>query len=74
MREDYLRTTFDMFDTNGNGVLDNDEIVQLLQGDSIQHIIDKETIKQAIAEIDTNGDGVIDFEEFKAMMDKGNNE
>jgi calcium-dependent protein kinase len=30
MREDYLRTAFDMFDTDKSGKIDNEEIVRLL--------------------------------------------
>jgi len=30
MREDYLKTAFKMFDTNGNGKIDHHELRQLL--------------------------------------------
>ena len=35
MRDDYLKTAFDMFDKDGSGKIDKSEIIQLLQGDDI---------------------------------------
>lgn len=64
MREDYLRTAFNMFDSDGSGKIDNEEVIGLLQGDELQNLVSKEAIKTAMAEIDANGDGEIDFEEF----------
>lgn len=57
-----------MFDTDGSGKIDNEEVVTLLQGDGIGNIVPKEAIKAAIEEIDQDGDGEIDFQEFIAMM------
>ena len=68
MREDYLRTAFDMFDKDKSGKIDNDEVVALLSGDDLENFVSKDAIQQAMTEIDANGDGEIDFEEFMAMM------
>ena len=70
MREDYLRTTFRLFDKDGSGKIDNEEVVALLQGDEIGNLVSQDAIGKAMAEIDQNGDGEIDFEEFMAMMKK----
>ena len=70
LREDYLRTAFDMFDKDGSGRIDNDEVIALLAGDDLKHLISKDSIKQAMSEIDENGDGEIDFAEFMEMMKK----
>ena len=70
MREDYLRTTFKLFDKDGSGKIDNEEVVALLQGDEIGNLVSQDAIGKAMAEIDQNGDGEIDFEEFMAMMKK----
>lgn len=70
MREDYLRTAFDMFDKDGSGKIDNEEVVALLNGDDLSNLVSKDAIASAMAEIDENGDGEIDFEEFMAMMRK----
>lgn len=70
MREDYLRTAFDMFDRDNSGKIDNEEVVELLAGDELNNLVSKDAIKNAIAEIDANGDGEIDFEEFMQMMRK----
>ena len=34
-RDDYLRTAFKMFDRNGNGSIDAQEVLDLLQGPDI---------------------------------------
>ena len=70
MQEHYLRTAFNMFDKDGNGSIDNEELVALLQGEDLSHIVCKDSIKEAIKEIDINGDGEIDFAEFIEMMKK----
>lgn len=64
MRQDYLRTAFDMFDADGSGKIDNEEVKALLQGEELQNLCSPDAIKTAMEEIDTNGDGEIDFEEF----------
>lgn len=35
MREDYLKTAFNMFDSDGSGKIDNEEVIGLLQGDEL---------------------------------------
>ena len=70
MRDDYLKTAFQMFDKDGSGKIDNEEVVALLQGEDLKNLVSKEAIQQAMQEIDANGDGEIDYEEFIAMMKK----
>jgi len=64
MRDDYLRTAFDLFDQDKSGKIDKDELINLLQGDDMTNIVPKDTLMKYIAEVDENGDGEIDFEEF----------
>ena len=59
-----------MFDKDGSGKIDNEEVVALLQGDDMSNIVDKADIMKALEEIDGDGDGEIDFDEFMAMMQK----
>lgn len=68
MRDDYLRTAFDMFDKDKSGKIDKNEIISLLKGEGMQNLIPSDEILQYINEVDKNGDGEIDFEEFQAMM------
>lgn len=35
MREDYMKSAFDMFDKDGSGKIDKDELKMLLQGDEL---------------------------------------
>lgn len=64
MREDYLRTAFQMFDKDNSGKIDNEEVMNLLTGEDLGNLISKDAIGVAMKEIDENGDGEIDFEEF----------
>ena len=68
MREDYLRTAFQMFDSDKSGKIDANELKMLLEGEEFKDVYTKEQLEQAIAEVDDNGDGEIDFEEFMTMM------
>ena len=70
MREDYLKTAFDMFDVDGSGTIDTEEVIALLTGDDFDNLISKQAIRAAMSEIDANGDGEIDFDEFMLMMKK----
>lgn len=42
--EKYLRAAFDMFDVDGSGKIDNVEVQELLQGDSMSNVATKEAI------------------------------
>ena len=44
MNEQYLRQAFNMFDKDGSGKIDNEEVVALLQGDDMSNIVDKADI------------------------------
>ena len=68
LKEQYLRTAFKMFDTDGSGKIDSSEIAKLLSGEELKDIYTENQLKQAIREVDENGDGEIDFEEFVTMM------
>lgn len=68
MRDDYLRNAFDMFDKDGSGKLDKEEIKAILGGDDMKDIEMDETIEACIKRVDENGDGELDFQEFITMM------
>jgi len=70
LREDYLKTAFLMFDKDGSGKIDNEEVIALLSGEDLSNFVSKEAVGEALKEIDENGDGEIDFEEFMQMMKK----
>jgi len=53
-----------MFDKDGSGKIDKEEILQLLYGDEMSNLVPKEDLAKYVAEVDQNGDGEIDFEEF----------
>ena len=68
MKEEYLKAAFNMFDKDGSGKIDNDEVLELLRGDELKILASKDSVAKALKEIDGNGDGEIDYEEFKEMM------
>lgn len=45
LREDYLRTAFNMFDKDNSGKIDNEEVVELLSGEDLGHLVSKDAIK-----------------------------
>ena len=68
LKEQYLKSAFKMFDTDGSGKIDSVEIGRLLSGEEFKDVYTTEQLNDAIKEVDENGDGEIDFEEFMAMM------
>ena len=52
MREEYLKATFDMFDKDHSGKIDNLEVVELLNGEELKGLASKEAIATALKEID----------------------
>lgn len=48
LREDYLRTAFDMFDSDGSGKIDMVELGNLLQGDDSQYKCTKKELGEYI--------------------------
>jgi hypothetical protein len=68
LKEQYLKSAFKMFDTDGSGKIDSVEIGRLLSGEEFKDVYTTDQLNEAIKEVDENGDGEIDFEEFMAMM------
>lgn len=62
--EEALRAAFRVFDTDGDGVIDNAELGKLLAESP-------EEIAALLPQFDANGDGVLDFEEFKNIFEHG---
>ena len=42
MRDDYLKTAFDMFDKDGSGKIDKTELISLLNGDGLTQNVSRE--------------------------------
>ena len=67
MRQQEAEALFCLFDGDGNGVLDRDELAGLMRQCFPSACRDsEELIDQAFAEADTDGNGGVDFEEFVA--------
>jgi calcium-dependent protein kinase len=69
LAEDALWTAFHMFDKNGDGKLDVEEIKKVLGEGGNELSKEASTAAESmIAECDRNGDSIIDFAEFVATM------
>ena len=55
-----------MFDRDGNGLIDRDELKLVMQ--ELGEKLSEEDIDEMIEEADTNNDGFIDYEEFARYM------
>lgn len=64
--EEQLRDAFNIFDADGSGFIDRNE-VRVLMKKLAQDLTDEE-IDSIMDEADMDGDGEISFEEFKAIM------
>jgi len=72
LSEAVCRTAFQIFDINGDGVITEAELGQMLADKSVRDSVGREKVRQILAEVDKDGDGRIDFEEFMIMMGSGN--
>lgn len=70
MEEDVCWQAFRVFDRNGDGKIDKDELRQVLENSEVQTLTER-TLTEIMEEADQNGDGQIDFQEFMKMMRGG---
>jgi len=68
LRDAYMKTAFQMLDSDGSGQIDASELLQLLAGEEFRDVYSQAQLDAAIREIDANGDGEIDYNEFVTMM------
>jgi centrin-1 len=61
-----LREAFDLFDTDGSGMIETKELQVALRALGFDSKKDK--VRKMIADIDLDGSGTIDFNEFVEMM------
>ena len=70
-REHELRLAFNVFDTDGSGALDHDEIKAIFTRPGGGMPMTDEEVDALILEFDANSDGELQFEEFRAMWAAG---
>ena len=65
--KDKLRIAFDLFDTDKNGIISKDDIINILK---LEKLFDaKKLVSDLIEPNDINKDGKIDFDEFCKLME-----
>ena len=52
LKDEYLRTAFNMFDADGSGKIDSSEVGRLLEGEEFKGVYTPEQLAEAIAEVD----------------------
>jgi Ca2+-binding EF-hand superfamily protein len=62
-----LRVAFDLFDTDKNGIISKEDIINILKMENLYDA--KKLVSDLIEPNDINHDGKIDFEEFCKLMD-----
>jgi Ca2+-binding EF-hand superfamily protein len=71
-----LRFVFNMYDADGNGTLDKDELLQIfrvstsLKGEYVPVPQLRRMVEETMKEIDLNGDGKLDFPEFELAIQR----
>ena len=65
--EEY-KEAFDLFDKDGDGVIDTQELDFVLRALGIR--LNSTELQEMIAEVDEDGNGTIDFHEFLSMLTK----
>ena len=66
---DELRKAFSAMDANGDGVVEKDELKNLLKG--LGEDVNDAVVDEMMALADTDGDGKVNFEEFVKAATEG---
>ena len=61
-----LKQRFKLFDKDGNGLIDREELRDVMQ--QLGEKLSEEDIEEMIQDADKNGDGLIDYQEFVKYM------
>ncbi|ESO01021.1 hypothetical protein HELRODRAFT_148427, partial [Helobdella robusta] len=58
--EDEMRSAFKIFDIDGNGLIDAQELKQTMQ--NLEEVLTDKDVEAMILAVDKNGDGKVDYE------------
>jgi Ca2+-binding EF-hand superfamily protein len=65
MSPEEARTLFDLFDTNGDGSIDYNELMRNVVGE--MNTFRKALVRRAFEKIDRNGNGIIELDDIKGV-------
>ena len=65
---DEYRQIFDIFDSDGSGAIQEEEIMQVMK--ALGQVPTLEEVEEMVKMIDVDGDGEVEFEEFLILMVK----
>ncbi|KAK2956734.1 putative Neuronal calcium sensor 1 [Blattamonas nauphoetae] len=70
--DEKLRFSFRIYDFDGDGTIDEDELCRILIASSVDDSMTEEEVKKSVGamfhEADENGDGRINFDEYRTLM------
>ncbi|XP_033736497.1 calmodulin-alpha-like [Pecten maximus] len=66
--EDQVKSSFRVYDKNGDGYITHSELKFVLQG--IGERVSDEEVEDIISRVDKDDDGKINFKEFRALLEK----
>jgi Ca2+-binding EF-hand superfamily protein len=66
--EDQIKEIFDLFDTDGGGTMDRQELAVAMCALGLQNDLDSKVQENMLSTIDSDGSDNISLEEFKALM------
>ncbi len=64
--EDEIKAAFNMFDKDGSGNIDVQEMRDAMRALSV--ILSKDQVQKMMATVDTDGNGFVDYEEFRTLI------
>ncbi|XP_073298271.1 probable calcium-binding protein CML46 [Primulina huaijiensis] len=66
---DELKDAFDVFDRNGDGFIDSEDLQKVICSLGLDKGLEMESFERMIDVFDDNGDGRLDFEEFVKFLE-----
>lgn len=70
INQDNLKAVFNLFDQDGNGLIEVKELKDVFEGRNLENSKDEKLWRQIMEEVDLDKDNYISFDEFATAMNK----